>query len=220
MSAQQRKPTKAGSLTPAFIQAAARDPEGALSFMLLSAFGVSLSALMGIAAKAFAGQDIQLLIMALTAGVQIRNHVVFVGREYGNVRTLYPELIIEGNREQRDIFNFGALHALGHVIAHVTTDALGVKVLSKAGSCVTGEKLTESEAGAINREIYNGWTAEDKGAWAAWMADMRAQHSAFVNQTVQVIPTKARGFSTTMAQPSAVPARPAPARAGGTPPAP
>lgn len=214
MATQQRKPTKTGSLTPAFIQAAARDPDGALSFMLLSAFGITLSALMAIASKAFASQDIHLVIMALTAGVQIRNHVVFVGREFGNIRVAYPELIIEGDREQRDIFNFGALHALGHVFAHVTADALGGKVLAKAGSCITGDKLTESEAGAINREIFNGWTVEDKGAWAAWVADAKAQHAGFINPVVASVPAKARGFSTAMAQPTGPPARPAAARAG------
>jgi hypothetical protein len=216
MATQQRKPTKAGSLTSAFTQAAARDPEGALSQMMLAAFGVTLSTLMAVATKALAAGDLQLIIMAMTAGVQIRNHVVFVGREYGNVRTAYPELIIEGDREQRDIFNFGALHALGHVFAHVTGNDLGSKIISKAGSCVTGERLTDSEAGKINREIYVGWTTEDKGSWSAWLANAQTTHRTGLDPIVASVPTRARAFAASMAAP--VPPRPvpAPARAAGT----
>lgn len=201
MSASQRKPSKSGSLTPAFVQAAVRDPEGALSHMMLASFGVTLASLMSIAMKAFGLQDIQIIIMAMTAGVQIRNHVVFVGREYGDVRAKYPELIIDGDREQRDIFNFGALHALGHVFAHVTGNDLGPKILSKAGSCVTGEKLTESEAGNINKEIYLGWTTEDKGSWAAWLATAQANHRGVLDPIVGTVPTRAKAFAASMAGP-------------------
>lgn len=210
MATQQRKPTKQGSLTTAFVQAAARDPEGALSQMMLAAFGVSLSSLMAIALKALAAGDVSLILMSLTAGVQIRNHVVFVGREYGNIRTNYPELIIEGDREQRDIFNFGALHALGHVFAHVTTNDLGQKVITKAGSCVTGEKIVATEAGKINKEIYDGWSTEDKGAWPAWLASAQAAHRATLDPVVASVPARAKAFTTAMAP------RPAP-RTGGAP---
>lgn len=215
MSVQQRKPTKPGSLTPAFVQAAARDAEGALSYMMLAAFGVTLATLMGLAEKILKGQDIQLVLLAMTAGVQIRNHVVFVGREYGNVRSLYPELIIEGDREQRDIFNFGALHALGHVLAHVTSNDLGAKIISKAGSCVTGERLTESEAGNINKEIYVGWTTEDKGLWAAWVSSAQTAYRSFLDPVVLSVPTRARTFASSLATPSSVPPRPAVPRAAG-----
>lgn len=215
MSQQQRKPTKAGSLTPAFMQAAGRDPEGALSAMMLAAFGVSLSTIMALAGKILAAKDVQLIILAMTAGVQIRNHVVFVGREYGSVRTLYPDLVIEGDREQRDIFNFGALHALGHALAHITTHDLGQKIISKAGSCVTGEKLTDSEAGNINREIYVGWTAEDKLAWQGWSSSTRASHGQTLDEVVASVPARARAFNSAMApQPAGgAPPRPAPPKA-------
>lgn len=215
MATQQRKPTKAGSLTPAFTQAAARDPEGALSQMMLAAFGVTLSTLMAVASKALASGDAQLVIMAMTAGVQIRNHVVFVGREYGNIRTNYPELIIEGDREQRDIFNFGALHALGHVFAHVTSNDLGSKIISKAGSCVTGEKLTESEAGKINREIYTSWTTEDKGQWATWLPTAQNTHRAALDPIVVSVPARARAFAASMGGGAAPRPTPPPARPAG-----
>jgi hypothetical protein len=208
-----RKPTKTGSLTPAFIQAAARDPEGALSQMFLAAFGVTLVSLMSIAKRMMEAKDVSLIIMALTAGVQIRNHVVFVGRDYGNIRTAYPELIIEGDREQRDIFNFGALHALGHVFAHVTSHDLGSRVISKAGSCVTGEKLLETEAGKINREIFESWTVEDKGAWPAWLTAVQVAHRRMLDPVVASIPGRAQAFTAELAggRPAGAPVPPRPA---------
>lgn len=189
------------------MSAAGQNPEAALSYQLLAAFGVTLGALMTIAEKMLSSSDASAIIMALTAGVQIRNHVVFVGREYANVRQAYPDLIIEGDRDQRDIFNFGALHALGHVMAHVTGQDLGRKILSKAGSCITGENLTTSEAGNINREIFNGWSVEDKSAWAAWLVRVKTARMAWLDTVVTSIPERARTFTVLM-RPASAPTAP------------
>jgi hypothetical protein len=223
-SALQRKPSKPASLPTAFTLAAARDPEGALSHLMLAAFGVSLAMLMSLADRIMTAKDVPIILLAMTAGVQIRNHVVFVGRDYANVRVRYPELVIEGDREQRDIFNFGALHALGHVFAHVTTHDLGQKIISKAGSCITGERATESEAGKINKEFVASWTTEDKASWVTWVPMAQAAHRSNLDPIVASIPTRARAFAAalsggTAAAPGAPP-RPAAAAAGGAAPAP
>jgi hypothetical protein len=162
------KTTKASRLDDKFKAAAVADPLGALATMFLSAFGVDLQTLITIANKAIAAGDQHLLTIAITSGVQIRNNVVFVGRDFGGIRTKYPELIIEGDRPQTDIFNFGALHALGHLISHLSKHALAKKALAKAGSCITGEETSESEAGKINKEISAKWSASDLAAFRAW----------------------------------------------------
>jgi len=202
MSGTVRKPTKQGSLTTAFLREAASKPVEALAYMLLQAFGVSLASLMGIAVRALQSEDTPIIVMALTAGVQIRAHVVFVGREFGDIRARYPELVIEGEREQRDIFNFGAMHALGHVFSHMSRSDIASKILHKAGSCITGEFSTESEAGKINKEISTGWTSEDKARWAAEAPAIAATHSAVLERVVNTLPTLASTFARTLAPPA------------------
>jgi hypothetical protein len=214
----QNKSTKPGALTPAFVQAAARNPTGALSHMLLSAFGVTLSTLTTIASKLLDTKDMPIIILALTAAVQIRNHVVFVGGQFGEVRTKFPELIIEGDREQKDIFNFGALHALGHVLAHVTTNDLGIKILSKAGSCITGERLIDSEAGQINGEMHRNWSMEDKAMWPKWVTEASANYRAALDPIVAGVPGLAREFLASLA--GATGAVPGPKVPAGRPAAP
>jgi hypothetical protein len=167
---------------------------GGLATMFLAAFGVSLSTLMDIASKAIMAKDHNLIMLAFTAGVQIRAHVVFVGRDFGDVRVKYPALIIEGSRPQSDIYNFGALHALGHIFAHVTSNALGRKVISKAGSCITGESLTESEAGKINKEIFTEWGADDKAAFPTWLTQIKASAMTIVDEFMTAVPKLAKDF--------------------------
>jgi len=196
------KTTKPGSLTQDFLRAAAEDPMGGLASMFLAAFGVSLDTLMRIAKKALDKNDINVMMMAFTAGVQIRAHVVFVGRDFGNIRVEYPELVIEGGRPQQDIYNFGALHALGHLFAHVTNDPTGGKVVQKAGSCITGEYSSESDAGKINKEIFNSWSLSDKNSFPAWLTATKTTSSAVADAFVASIPGLARAFNGKGARPS------------------
>jgi len=196
------KTTKPGSLTQDFLRAAAEDPMGGLASMFLAAFGVSLDTLMRIAKKALDKNDINVMMMAFTAGVQIRAHVVFVGRDFGNIRVEYPELVIEGGRPQQDIYNFGALHALGHLFAHVTNDPTGGKVVQKAGSCITGEYSSESDAGKINKEIFNSWSLSDKNSFPAWLTAAKTTSSAVADAFVASIPGLARAFNGRGARPS------------------
>lgn len=194
--------TKPGSLSQDFLRAAADDPLGGLATMFLAAFGVSLDTLMRIAKKVIDENDTHVMMMAFTAGVQIRAHVVFVGRDFGGIRSRYPELIIEGGRPQQDVYNFGALHALGHVLAHVASDATGGKVLQKAGSCITGDFGTESEAGKINKEIYSSWSLTDRSEFGKWLTAAKVAGGAGVDAFVQSIPALSKAFTAKVARPA------------------
>jgi len=203
----KRSVSKQSTLPPAFLQAAALDPEGALSSLMLSAFGMTLDNLMLMAKQMMETKDASLMLLAFTAGVQIRANVVFVGQTYGDVRRKYPGLIIEGEREQKDIFNFGALHALGHVLAHVSNSTLGSKIIGKAGSCITGEQTTDSEAGKINKEIAGSWTMEDKARWSSWLNTARADYAVVVGEVAASVHTRAAAFNATLAGAGGLPGR-------------
>lgn len=209
-----QRSTKAGSLSQAFLAKAANDPTGALATMFLAAFGVSLGTLMRIAEDVIKTKKNGVMMLAFTAGVQIRAHVVFVGRDFENIRQDYPELIIEGQRNIGDIYNFGALHALGHVLAHITNNSLGERVLAKAGSCITGAYSNDSEAGKINKEIAAGWMAPELQEFSAFVGRMKAVAPESLDPFMVTVPTLASRFNSTgsafaSAAPAAVPARPA-----------
>lgn len=164
--------TKRSNLTDAFLRQAVVDPLGALATQFMAAFGVDLSALMSVAEQVITAKDQSVFMMAITAAVQIRANVVFVGRDFANIRTRYPVLVIEGDRPQNDIFNFGALHALGHIFCHITNNDWGYKVIAKVGSCITGELTPATDAGKINKEVADSWGASDKAAFGAWLNNL------------------------------------------------
>lgn len=184
--------TKRSNLSPEFMAAAARDPLGALATQFLAAFGIDLDTLMSVAEKAIHSNDDHVFYLAIAAAVQIRANVVFVGRDFGNVREKYPELVIEGDRPQNDIYNYGALHALGHIFCHLTNHQLGQKVLNKVGSCITGAGTPDSEAGKINKEMANSWSVEDKNRFIAWSND--PSKFGIVNALFNTVAAKKAGF--------------------------
>lgn len=194
--------TKPGSLSQDFLRAAAEDPMGGLATMFLAAFGVSLDVLMRIATKIIAENDVHVMMMAFTAGVQIRAHVVFVGRDYGNIRSRYAELVIEGGRPQQDVYNFGALHALGHMLAHVASESTGGKVLQKAGSCITGDYGTDSEAGKINKEIATTWSMTDKVDFGKWLTNAKTTQGPIVDSFIQSVPGLSKAFMAKVSRPA------------------
>jgi len=198
---KSRQITKLGSLTPQFKAAAVTDPEGALAYMFLAAFGVSLNMLTAIADKVFATKDASLVLLALVAGVQIRAHTVFVGAEYAGVKAKYPDLIIDSVRDQQDQFNFSALHVLGHVFAHAMVSSRGKAVLEKAGSAVTGDGVTDSEAGKINRELADGWTLDDRSAWRDWNGALSRENRKFLDDVAAAVTRKQKDFSAKINQP-------------------
>jgi len=170
------KPTKKGMLSQEFTRAAAEDPSGALAYMLMSAFGVSLARCMEVCARLLVAENKAAIIMCLTAAVQIRANVTFVGRDFAGIRLGAPELIIEGERQTGDVYNFGALHACGHIFANMVVHGTGKNILAKAGDCVRGTGFTDNEAGQINAEIFKAWTQEDKQALNVWLSDNIAAH--------------------------------------------
>jgi len=155
------KSTKTVTLTQEFLRAAAGSEEGALAYQLLAAFGVSLSGCYDEVNKAVSSKDTKVIVLMMVSGVQIRGNVVFVGSNYGDIRTKYPSLVIEGSRQQMDVFNFGALHVCGHILAAMTKHTLGAKISAKAGNCAIGQGFTESEAGKINKEIFASWSPQE-----------------------------------------------------------
>ena len=164
------KTSKAVRLSEAFRAAAITDPKGALATMILASFGVDLVTLIRIARDILVNKDEDAAIMAIAAAVQVRGNVVFVGRDFANIRSKYPELVIEGERAQQDIFNFGALHVLGHLLCHLSAHTIAQKALSKAGSCITGANTPDSEAGKINKEISQQWTPSDLEAFRSFVS--------------------------------------------------
>lgn len=188
------KSTKMVVHSAAFTQEAARNPENALAYMLLAAFGISLDALVEVVKNILANRDTQVAILALAAAVQIRGNVVFVGREYGNVRERYKELVIEGPRSVQDQFNFGALHAVGHILAMIADTPLSKKILKKAGNCITGDGVTGSEAGLVNKEIADNWAPEDRTAMMAWMVGLSADNRQFVTTILDGMRDRATQF--------------------------
>jgi hypothetical protein len=194
--ATKTRTTKKGGLTTEFMAMAASNPEGALATKFLDAFGTDLATLLVVAAKLVATNDTSVMMLCATAGVQIRAHVVFVGRDFAGIRSKYPELIIEGDREQSDVYNFSALHALGHVLGHASGHDNAKKMLNKAGSSITGENCTQGEAGVINKEISQSWAPSDVLAFRTWVAQVMsdAGHSKVLNDFFAAIGAKRDAF--------------------------
>lgn len=199
MQQNQGNITKRVNHTPNFLRAAEQDKTGALAYLLYAAFGVSLSELIAITKKMVQDQDENLAHMAITASLQIRNNVVFVGNDFGGLRQLYPALIIEGERPQQDIFNFSALHCLGHLLCHLSSTPIARKILNKAGSAITGQGVTESVAGRINRELSEGWSMEDKLEFNNYSGTLPAAERQLIDNVFTGLRAKADAFRTTMA---------------------
>lgn len=195
---QQQNNTKRVNHSSTFTRAAEADKVGSLAYMLMAAFGVSLDELCTIARAAITQADENLVAMALTAAVQIRGNVVHVGSEFGNFKRLYPVLIIEGDRAQQDIFNFSAIHCLGHVLCHIATHPLAGKILKKAGSAITGQYVTASAAGRINKEIADAWTDDDKESFRMLLVDMQGNGTMFINDCLAAASGHAAAFRQSM----------------------
>lgn len=206
------KTTKPTTMTSEFRAAAIADPNGAMAFMFLSAFGVDLSSLVTIALKLVSTKDVPIILMAINAAVQIRSNVTFVGPEHGKIKSKYPELIIEGSRNVPDVFNFSALHALGHVLCHLSSHGLARNALKKAGSCVTGEGCPDSDAGKINKEVAISWSTDDINLFGKVRSDFTADQSKVLNDVFISLPGLKAAFAPIKA-PSAPSSRPPPTTA-------
>lgn len=190
------KSTKAVTLTQEFLRAAAGNEEGALAYQLLAAFGVSLSGCFDEVMKAVTARDAKIIILMMVSGVQIRGNVVFVGSNYGDIRTKYPSLVIEGSRQQMDVFNFGALHVCGHILAAMTKHSLGGKISSKAGNCAVGQGFTESDAGKINKEIFASWSPQEISVVSAQIASFKGGDTKMLDDIVANFEPLSKAFKT------------------------
>jgi len=159
-----RKPTTEVTHSEEFITLAKEQPREALVYMFVTAFGFTLLQALQNVRSVIIKEDVQMAALMLTAAVQIRGNVVFVGDGYASARTTYPQLIIKGRKEVNDIFNFGALHICGHVLCTIGSRTKGEdwyeNALTKAGSCIAGRDADypDNEAGRINKEIRDGWS--------------------------------------------------------------
>jgi len=160
------------------MKASAGHEAEALAYMFFSAFGTTLQDCMAAVEKALKNDDDKVLTMMVAAAVQIRGNVVFVGPEYAGMKVAYPKLIIDGERDQKDIFNFSALHICGHILAHLTSASLGSAILKKGGDCVLAEIKLDSEAGKINAEVAAHWTDADRQEFKAWADNETLEKSA------------------------------------------
>jgi len=189
------KATKQVTLSAAFRRAAAEDEVGSLSYMLMSAFGMTLTACANIVGKALERGDKKIIVLMMAAGVQIRNNVVFVGKDFAGVQTVYPELVISGQADRSDIFNFSALHVCGHILAKVTSHPVGSKILKKAGDCTTGADVTTNEAGKINKEFADSWSSEEKVQAAIIMGALRKDFGDLLDKMVEEFVVAAPAFA-------------------------
>jgi len=187
--------TKRVNLTPAFMRAAETDKVGALAYMLMAAFGVSLTELTTIALDIIDNKNTELCMMSLAAAVQIRGNVVFVGSEFANIRAKYPILIIEGDRAQQDVFNFSALHCLGHILCTFSSEKLAQKILQKAGNAITGANVTASIAGAINKQIAESWPIDEVAEFNAVATKISDKRRAVINSVLAGASTRSTAFS-------------------------
>jgi len=195
--------TKQVDLTQAFLAAAAGSEVDALAYMFMAAFGVSLESCFRTVNRIITTKATKVAVLCITAAVQVRKNVTFVGREFGDLKINFPELIIDGDRDQADHFNYGALHVCGHILANLTTSAIGTTVLKKAGDCTMGTGFTETEAGRVNREIYSGWAEDDKRAYGVWLSATKATGGVWVDGVFAGMASMRANFAAKLNPPAA-----------------
>lgn len=75
------------------------------------------------------------------------------------------------------------------------TVGLGMKILQKAGSCVTGKYLTESDAGKINGEVFRGFSTTDLAVFAEWNNKLTAEDQEVVDKVLALVESKSVAFA-------------------------
>jgi len=189
-----RKPTTIIEHSQEFLMAANANPEGALAFKYMEAFGMTLETAIIIVRRMLASKDASVFMIMLVAGVQVRKNVTFVGNDFAGIRTKYPELIIKGRKDTDDLYNFGALHICGHIIGHTTKEQVISQLLGKAGDCVAGKEFPDNEAGDINKEIRSTWTDQQSKDAVTKAEALGTEHDVFVKYMVVQIPALYKAF--------------------------
>jgi hypothetical protein len=186
------------SLPSNFLAAARADEEGALAYMFMASFGVMLSTLMEAVEQMIKENHVVIIRMCLTASTNIRENVTFASGNLSLIRRMYPVFVISSTRTVTDEYNYGALRAAGHILAHITANSGGGKVLSKAGSCITGEGTTDTDAGKINKETAASWSMTDKTLFMTWVTAIAADDRQVVTDVISTMEAKATAFSATI----------------------
>lgn len=154
--------------TQAFLVAAQKDLRAALATVLLGSFGVQLDSVMDVAQRIIAdGNDIMLLACFI-AGVNIHGSIGFASTELASQAVKYPELFVVGRPGVADSFNFSAMRAVGHAVAHKSPHPIAKRIVTKAGSCITGANTPDSIAGRINKETSMTWLPEHLDNFTKW----------------------------------------------------
>lgn len=126
---------------------------------------------------------VELAVLCLVAGVQIRENANFV--VINTVRD-FPVFVITSPRATvSDLYNYSALHVAGHVLAAISTHKLASAINDK-GNCVTGKNLTDSKSGKINSEIFKAWSETEK----SMINNASTELKTMSNQVFEVIRAK------------------------------
>jgi hypothetical protein len=143
--------------------AAESKPELALAYAFMAAFGFNLTDAVLVLMRILENEHWHMIALVMAASVQIRENVVFVGDNWKKLSTDYPEFVITGRAGSKDMFNFSALHLVGHVACNFARNSkLALLALKKGGDCVTGKYCGDNTAGKVNGEIAASWSREDK----------------------------------------------------------
>jgi hypothetical protein len=143
--------------------AATKNPQGALAFTFMSAFGFNLEDAMMVFNKIVGNNHWHMIAVVMAASVQIRQNVVFIGEDWKGIKNDYPEFVIVGRSDAKDRFNFSAMHIVGHLVCNFATKSkLAQRALRKGGDCITGNFCPENVAGKVNSEIAGQWSRESK----------------------------------------------------------
>lgn len=187
--------TKKVTLAPKLTALAATDVASALCYQIENAFGITADAIITCARTMISKKDDKMMYFCIAAGVQIRGNVTFAAPSILEMRTNYPQLVIDTNRDTGDNVHFKGCHIIGHVLANITDDLKGSLVLKKAGDCALGGKFPETDAGQINKTIYEEWDDDERKAISAFIKSIAPEAKSFVDNVFASISAKAKAAS-------------------------
>lgn len=184
--------TKKVTLAPKLTALAATDVSSALCYQIENAFGITADAIISCTRTMVAKKDEKMMYFCIAAGVQIRGNVTFAAPSILDMKANYPQLTIDTNRDTGDNVHFKGCHIIGHVLANITDDLKGSLVLKKAGDCALGGKFPETDAGKINKTIFEEWDDDERKAIASFVKGISTDAKAFVDTIFASISAKAK----------------------------
>jgi len=171
---QVPRPTTAVRHPDNFRDRAAVKPQHAMFYMFMAAFGYTLHDGIADLQKMIQTANWNMFSLCVAASIQVRGNVVALSDDLFRIRTDYPKIYLPGRAGKDDVYNFYALHVLGHLIMNVAGDHRHARsALEKAGDCIFGRYLTDikTEAQGINLEIAESFSQAQKNEVAAFIED-------------------------------------------------